>query len=588
MKKIKQLVQVFAIVFSLYTLQACREEAMEISELNRTEVTSYSDLFNTFWDTMNNDYNYFNEQQHQNWDNVYKEYNPKFKNLSTFNKGNVDPILAEKEANLAFKYFAEIVTNNIIDQHFNVAVTIPIPSAKGSNRQFSLREAFNSRMEYKYTEEDGFLNFGQQRSNPVVSQADVASVMSSQKLIPSSIIKQGPILAGFLKDNPETLYIQLSGFEVYPNSILDEQFPILSDISSADGINQSFFDNLKKLDNAKGTEIETLMKSNLNQFKTLISNTIKTTEYKNYEAGFTKFQNTELTEDLKNSFSPLANFVATEKTDFNTNYNNIRSLSLAYFTNPSTTQEQKEAINVLYGIYNQRITRYKKLSGFISTRLLFGFIPVDTEFDRMLTSLSLSLPFDLYDKLYNKITDGTAKKIVLDFRGNGGGYVFDARIFTERFVTQQKVWGYQRTKEGNGRFNYSPWVPVETKPHKLALKQNVPTAILIDGNSVSMAEISTMMIKSQGNHVTIVGDNSYGGTAGLGGQDTFNGGNRLNNGYLSFYMPLMAFKNSDGKIIESIGVTPDVKVIPTQEEVDQLTSTYVDPAFNAALQAVNK
>ncbi|WP_299161354.1 S41 family peptidase [uncultured Tenacibaculum sp.] len=586
MKKIKYILLIFITIISLYMLQSCREDSLEIAELNRTGVTSYSDLFDTFWDTMNNDYNYFNEEK-ENWDDVYKKYSPKFKNLTTFNKANVDANQAEKEANLAFKYFAEIITGKILDQHFGLNVSIPLPSITLPNRNATISASFSSNMKYKYTEEDGFINFGRNQRNPKVSKGNVSLVMSNEKLDPTTIFKSGPFLAGFLKNDPETLYIQLTQFTVYPNSLTDNSFPLLEDISNISGINQSYFEDLKKLDNKAGKDFENLIKDNLTTFKTLISTIINSNEYKNYIESLNSFKNTELINNFQTSLTPLENFTKLTKSNFNTKHASLFSTLSLYYNNPSTTYAQKEAVNILYEIYNKRIENYKKLSGFTSSIKFFIWTFSD-DFDVLLNNISTNYPLDIYNKLYNPITNGKAKKIILDLRGNGGGYVIDARIFTERFITQQKNWGYQRTKEGNGRFNYSPWVSVETKPHKFALKQNVPIAIILDEDSFSMSEISTMMIKSQGDHVTIVGDNSGGGTAGLGGQDDFNGGNTSDNGYLSFYMPLMAFKDSNGKIVESIGVAPNVKVIPTQEQVDQLTTTYIDPAFDAALKAVNK
>ncbi|WP_431164953.1 S41 family peptidase [Tenacibaculum halocynthiae] len=585
MKKITYILQIFIVLISFSTLQSCREDSLEIAELNRTAVNSYSDLFNAFWDTMNNDYNYFNEQE-ENWDDIYRKYSPKFKAFSTFNKANVDPILAEKEANLAFKYFAEIITNKILDQHFGLSVVIPIPSVKSLNRQTTMTESFVSNMTYKYTEEDGFVNLGRTQRNPRVSQRDVRRVMGLQKLDPASIYVGGPLLAGFLKSDPETMYIQLSQFNVISHAINDGAFPILKDINSLSGINQSYFKALKDLDNTSGSQFENMMNDNLSELKKLVSTVIASNEYKNYTTALDKFKSTELVDDLEASLTPLANFTTTAKASFDTKNDAVLPLLRAYYNNPSTTAGQKAAVNELYGIYVKRIKSYQTISSFIFSTTLWGIFPITNDFDDVLSSIARNYSFDLYKKVYNPIANGKVKKVVLDLRSNGGGAVIDARIFTERFVTQQKVWGYQRTKEGNGRFNYSPWVPVETNPHQFGIKQNVPTAILIDESSVSMSEISTMMIKSQGNHVTIVGDNSAGGTAGLGGQDTFNGGNRLNNGYLSFYMPLMAFQDSNGKIVEAVGVTPDVKVIPTQTQVDQLSTTFIDPAYNAALNAI--
>ena len=103
----------------------------------------------------------------------------------------------------------------------------------------------------------------------------------------------------------------------------------------------------------------------------------------------------------------------------------------------------------------------------------------------------------------------------------------DARFFTERFVTKPAVWGYQRTKEGNGQFNYTPWVPMQTNPNKFGIPSNIPIAILTDKGSYSMSEMSTMMIKTQGSQAVSIGDFSAGATAGLGSPDDFNGGTRI-------------------------------------------------------------
>ena len=54
---------------------------------------------------------------------------------------------------------------------------------------------------------------------------------------------------------------------------------------------------------------------------------------------------------------------------------------------------------------------------------------------------------------------GKIKKIILDIRGNGGDMVLDARTFTDRFITKDAIFGYQRFKEDNNPFSYTPWTP---------------------------------------------------------------------------------------------------------------------------------
>ncbi|WP_440880054.1 S41 family peptidase [Tenacibaculum sp. C7A-26P2] len=578
MKKITFFLQIVTLSIVLIAFQGCREESLEIAELDRSyfDVTSYDKLFETFWDTMNNNYNFFNEQE-TNWDKVYREYSPKFKALTTFGRSDVNPALAMDEAEIAFKYFADIINDNIIDEHFGLTVNIPLPSTTGLYGSDQVSEFFRKNTKYKYTKEDGFVNLFQELKNPRIF---VSKGVMSNKLDPATRFSGGPLLSGFLIDDPETMYIRLEGFSITPMGI-ETKFPRLNDINNLSGINQVFFSDLKKLDNEFGTLIETLINDNFKDFKTLIKNIIASDEYKTYVNGLDKFRNTELVDDLQGSLLPLITFIRSNKKDYTKSFSDIDSLINTYFGDPNKTRDQKINLDNLYSAYLEKTDKYRTVSGFEFEGETGTF-----DLDIILSFLDISYPFEIFKRLFNPITNGTAKKIIIDLRGNGGGYVNDARIFTDRFLTKQAVWGYQRTKEGNGRFNYSPWFPNVTAPHKFGLKQDIPIAVLVDKGSVSMAEISTMMIKSQGNHVTILGDNSLGGTAGLGGNDDYNGGSRSNNYYLDFYMPLMAFKDSQGNVIEGTGVTPDTKVIPTNEEASAYFTTGFDPVFNAALEAL--
>lgn len=599
MKKITFFIQIVTLSIVLIAFQGCREESLEIAELDRSyfDVTSYDKLFETFWDTLNNDYNFFNEQE-TNWDDIYREYSPKFKALTTFGRLDVNNTLIKKEAAIAFKYFADIITQNIIDEHFALWVNIPFPTSGGSDN-FSghrIREVFFKGMKYRYSEEEGFKRISSGQNNPTIS---VYNGITSQKLIPSTIIdikiadkidpnKKLPVLfSGSLKDDPNTMYIRLADFAISETGI-ERQFPELTSIENLSSVMDEYFiNNFKKFDNALGELFEKAIEKNIKDFKSLIKKTLLSDEYKAYKEGLEEFKNKELVDKLQSSLTPLISFIQSNKVDFTTLNKKIEDFLEQLSKDPLKTEDEMIAILELKSKFRSKINEYKQISGFTTLRTNHVKKTIIKEdLDTGLTYLKDFYHFDAFKKLFNPITNGTVKKIILDLRGNGGGYVNDARIFTDRFLTKQAVWGYQRTKEGNGRFNYSPWFPIETKPHKFGLKQDIPIAVLIDKGSMSMSEVSTMMIKSQGNHVTILGDNSRGGSAGLGGGDDYNGGNTLNNGYLDFYMPLMAFKNNQGKVIEGIGVTPDIKVIPTKQDAYLYRFTGIDPVFNKALEVL--
>ena len=132
---------------------------------------------------------------------------------------------------------------------------------------------------------------------------------------------------------------------------------------------------------------------------------------------------------------------------------------------------------------------------------------------------------------------------------------------------------------------------MRTTPHQFGIPANIPITILTDKGSASMSEITTLMLKSQGNQVVSVGDYSMGATAGLSPNgDDFNGGilQEVAGHYFTFNMPILALKDSKGVVIEGVGVKPDISVTPpTDEELRAMTSsptTFVDRVLNEAIK----
>lgn len=77
----------FLVIFiSSSCVEDVTESTKEPTRYTANDIKSYSDLFDVFWNTMNQRYNYFYEQSSFNWETVYNEYAPKFKKLKTFNR----------------------------------------------------------------------------------------------------------------------------------------------------------------------------------------------------------------------------------------------------------------------------------------------------------------------------------------------------------------------------------------------------------------------------------------------------------------------------------------------------------------------
>ena len=65
-----------------------------------------------------------------------------------------------------------------------------------------------------------------------------------------------------------------------------------------------------------------------------------------------------------------------------------------------------------------------------------------------------------YRRLFlEPLAKGEIKKLILDFRGNGGGSVIDTRLLTDYLITQSAVYAYVRKKEDNNPYSYTPWIP---------------------------------------------------------------------------------------------------------------------------------
>lgn len=86
--------------------------------------------------------------------------------------------------------------------------------------------------------------------------------------------------------------------------------------------------------------------------------------------------------------------------------------------------------------------------------------------------------------------------------------VADTRLLTDFLVTQPAIYAYVRKKEDNNPYSYTPWIPQRIAVTGSSLKREIPTAILLDNHSASMSEITSLILKSQGNHVKLIGRNS--------------------------------------------------------------------------------
>ncbi len=104
--------------------------------------------------------------------------------------------------------------------------------------------------------------------------------------------------------------------------------------------------------------------------------------------------------------------------------------------------------------------------------------------------------------------------IIMDLRGNGGGSTGDLMPFIGSLSQSDNLVGYTRVKDGFGRLDYSPWSEYTVYCPTNHMVKEKPVVALVDINSVSCAELATMLIKGlpQGK---VIGERTYGAIGAL-------------------------------------------------------------------------
>ena len=161
--------------------------------------------------------------------------------------------------------------------------------------------------------------------------------------------------------------------------------------------------------------------------------------------------------------------------------------------------------------------------------------------------------------------EANLKGVVIDLRGNGGGEISDLDYLVGQMVTSQYTFGYTRYKNGVNRLDYSPWAPAVVKPWVGgSINVTAPIVVLADHLSASMAELTTMAIKTLPNG-KFIGTRTWGANGPLtssvyfdGGQFTIGSATFGSSGYMFVYTSSSMFKYLNGDIYEGVGVPPDI------------------------------
>ena len=182
--------------------------------------------------------------------------------------------------------------------------------------------------------------------------------------------------------------------------------------------------------------------------------------------------------------------------------------------------------------------------------------------------------------------------MVVDVRGNGGGYNLDREYLFGDIMKEKHLFGYQKTKTGDNRLDYSALLPVHIHPEAETLGSiygdtdathlyDKPFAAVTNCFSVSNAEMTVLLAKSMPKGCQI-GGTTFGGQGTLSGTYLdLNAGKFTVGAYISeVYTPFAQIVDINGVSHEGKGCEPDIKVDFVKDAFENGDDSRLQKAFN--------
>ncbi|HOV29885.1 MAG TPA: S41 family peptidase [Candidatus Dojkabacteria bacterium] len=182
------------------------------------------------------------------------------------------------------------------------------------------------------------------------------------------------------------------------------------------------------------------------------------------------------------------------------------------------------------------------------------------------TETSLAEWERLWDSKIDEVVDAGSKKMILDLRGNPGGY-FDAAVYAgDEFIDEGKVIAKERDGSGNIR---------EFKSRKGGKLIDVEVVVLVDEGSASASEILAGSLQQNG-RAKIVGMPTYGKGTAQTVLDLADGS--------SLHITILKWLLPDGQNIDrDNSIKPDVEVDLTNEDF----KAGIDPQLSKAIEILS-
>ena len=160
----------------------------------------------------------------------------------------------------------------------------------------------------------------------------------------------------------------------------------------------------------------------------------------------------------------------------------------------------------------------------------------------------------------NEFAEKGINKVILDLRGNGGGYVSAARDLLSLWLDNEKIL-IQKSKHMSNETTSSA-------AGKAVLK-DMKTIVLVNGSTASASEITAGALQDYGK-ATIVGETTYGKGVVQNLYD-LSGGTVLKVTTAEWYTP-------NDRTINKTGITPDVEVERSYEDINAMRDPQMDKA----------
>jgi carboxyl-terminal processing protease len=161
-----------------------------------------------------------------------------------------------------------------------------------------------------------------------------------------------------------------------------------------------------------------------------------------------------------------------------------------------------------------------------------------------------------------KLLAQNAKGLILDLRGNPGGFLNEAVLTTGLFLPKDAVIVSERYKDAPPQVLRNPYEPVAP---------DIPMVVLVDGGSASASEILAGAVQDYGRAV-LVGEKTFGkGSVQLAYQ--LSNGSELRVTVARWFTP-------NGRAIHGEGLEPDIAVEMTQKDIE----ANLDPQLDRAVE----